>query len=266
MHYLGLATDYDGTLAHDGIVDEATIPPLEALRRSSRRLILVTGRELPDLQRVMPRLELFDRVVAENGALLYCPESRQERVLAAPPLPEFVARLRELGVAPLSVGNSIVATWEPNETLVLQAIRELGLELQIVFNKGAVMVLPAGVNKESGLRTALDELELSPHNCVGIGDAENDNAMLELCGAKIAVANALDSIKETADLVTNGARGAGVVELIEQLIATDLAELDARSPRQQVALACIPMMGSSVTRRTGKTCCSPAPPAAANRR
>ena len=61
---------------------------------------------------------------------------------------------------------------------MLEAIRDLGLELQIIFNKGAVMVLPAGVNKASGLAVALARLGLSPHNVVGVGDAENDHAFL----------------------------------------------------------------------------------------
>ncbi|MBV9784601.1 MAG: HAD-IIB family hydrolase [Acidisphaera sp.] len=237
MHYVVLATDYDGTVAHDGVVDEPTLAALERLRAASRRLILVTGRELPDLQRVMPRLDLFDFVVVENGALLYRPETREEQPLVEPPPPRFVERLRELAVDPLSVGRVIVASWEPNEGRVLQAIRELGLEQQIIFNKGAVMVLPPGINKESGLRAALAALELSPHNCVAIGDAENDQAMLQLSGLPVAVANALPSVQETASLVTDGARGAGVAELIDRLIATDLAEIDAASPRQRVALA-----------------------------
>ncbi len=237
MHYVALATDYDGTIAHDGIVDEATIAALERLRKAGRQLILVTGRELDDLVRVMPRLDLFDRVVAENGALLYRPETRQERALAAPPPPEFAARLREMGVEPLSIGRVIVASWEPNEAKVLAAIHALGLELQITFNKGAVMVLPAGVNKESGLRAALDDLDISPRNCVAIGDAENDFAFLDLCGLSVAVANALPSLKAVAVLVTEGVRGAGVVDLVGRMLDTDLVELDESNPRQQLELA-----------------------------
>lgn len=236
MHYVALATDYDGTVAHDGVVDEPTLAALERLRATNRRLILVTGRELPDLQQVMPRLDLFDLVVAENGALLYRPGTREKRLLAEPPPPRFTERLRELGVDPLSIGRVIVASWEPNEGRVLQAIRELGLEQQIIFNKGAVMVLPPGINKESGLRAALEELELSPHNCVAVGDAENDHAMLRLSGMPVAVANALPTLKETACLVTENPRGAGVVELIDRLIATDLADVDAKALRQSVAL------------------------------
>src|SRR5207248_2082480 len=93
MRYLALATDYDGTLAHDGRVGEPIVAALERLRKSGRRLLLVTGREMDDLQRTFSRVDLFDRVVAENGALLYRPASREEKVLAEPAPPEFVRRL-----------------------------------------------------------------------------------------------------------------------------------------------------------------------------
>ncbi len=127
MHYVALATDYDGTIAHHGEVDEATLAALERLRGASRRLVLVTGRELDDLLRVLPRADLFDIIVAENGAVLYRPATKEERTLAPPPPPEFVQRLREAGVSPLSVGRVIVASWEPNEAQVLATIARWGL-------------------------------------------------------------------------------------------------------------------------------------------
>jgi len=181
MRYFVLATDYDGTLAVDGRVNDETIAALERLRLSGRKLILVTGRELDDLQRVFPQIDLFDCVVAENGALLYSPATRQEKPLGSQPPEQFIQALRDRHVDPLSVGRVIVASWHPNETTVLETIRDLGLELQVIFNKGAVMVLPSGINKAAGLSAALDEMKLSPHNVVGVGDAENDHAFLELC-------------------------------------------------------------------------------------
>jgi HAD superfamily hydrolase (TIGR01484 family) len=221
LYIVCLATDYDGTLAHDGKVDDSTVTALEKLKRTGRKLILATGRELPDLAGVFSRLDLFDRVVAENGALLFDPATKKETPLAPPPSDHFIATLKAKGVAPLSVGRSIVATWEPNEKTALAAIRELGLELQIVFNKGAVMILPAGVNKASGLKAALDDLGLSAHNVVAVGDAENDHAFMQSSGYAVAVANALPAIKDASDLVTKGARGAGVAELIALVIEKD---------------------------------------------
>ena len=146
MRYLALAIDYDGTLAHHGHVDEPTLAALGKLRESGRKLILVTGRELGDLLRVFPRIDLFDRIVAENGALLYRPEIREEKPLAESPPEAFVAELRRRGVSPISVGRSIVATWEPHQNTVLDVIHKLGLEWHVIFNKGAVMVLPSGMN------------------------------------------------------------------------------------------------------------------------
>src|SRR6516165_4278585 len=105
MRYLTLCCDYDGTLAHHGRVDSATLAGLEKLLASGRRLVMVTGRELPDLQATFPRLDLFERVVAENGALIYRPATREERSLAERPPGKFVEQLRRHGVSPISVGR-----------------------------------------------------------------------------------------------------------------------------------------------------------------
>ncbi len=221
MYYIALASDYDGTLADDGRVADATLEALWRLKETGRKLILVTGRLLPDLKEVFPQFAMFDKIVAENGALLYTPASEEERLLASPPVADFIERLRELGVAPLSAGRCIVSTWEPNEGKVLQAVRELGLELEIIFNKGAVMTLPSGVNKATGLAVALAELGLSSHNVVAVGDAENDHALLASCGVGVAVANALPKLKEIADVVLDEPRGAGVTRLADRIIAED---------------------------------------------
>ncbi len=236
MRYLALASDYDGTLAQDGRVDDATIRALEQFVHSGRKLILVTGRELSELQSVFPRLDLCARVVAENGALLYNPATREKRTLAEAPPEQFVESLRSRGVSNLSVGEVIIATWHPYEREAIEAIREAGLELQIVFNKDAVMILPAGVNKMTGLCSALQDLKLSRHNVVGVGDAENDHAFLDSCECSVAVANAIPSVKQRAALVTKGARGAGVVELIDSLIANDLSDLQIEPVRDCVLI------------------------------
>ena len=234
MRYLVLACDYDGTLASDGVVREETLAALQRLRDSGRKLILVTGRELENLLEVFRAIELFERVVAENGGLLYRPANREHKTLGEAPPAEFVEALRARGVSPLSVGHCIVSTWEPHEGAVLETIRDLGLELQVIFNKGAVMVLPSGTNKATGLEAALLELGLSPHNCVGVGDAENDHALIRLCECGVAVANALPLVQERADWVTPGRNGDGCAELIDKLVAGDLADLEDRLARHSI--------------------------------
>ena len=213
-----LATDFDGTLAHNGTVKATTLEALEKLKCAGFKLILVTGRELNELIAIFPEITRFDVAVMENGAVLFHPQSGEVEALAAPPPPGFIARLHERGL-PLQIGKCIVATWEPHETEVLQAIKAFGLELQVVFNKGAVMILPTGVNKATGLQAALRQLGIDPADVAGVGDAENDHAFLAVCGYSVAVANALPSIREQVDLVTAADHGDGVRELIDRLLS-----------------------------------------------
>ncbi len=236
MRYLALAADYDGTIASNGLVTKEVLSALEQLVASGRKVILVTGRMLEDLLSLFPEIGLCERVVAENGALLYRPGTRDLSILGPPPPPAFLAELARRGVAPLSVGRSMVATVRLHEITILEIIRDLGLELQIVFNREAVMVLPAGVNKASGLTTALNELALSPHNVIGIGDSENDHALLSLCEYSVAPANAVPAVKELADHCTDGSEGSGVVEFISGWFAGAREPEPAVDDRRRVLL------------------------------
>ncbi|BAZ94389.1 phosphoglycolate phosphatase [Thiohalobacter sp. COW1] len=234
MRYLALVTDYDGTLVSDDRVSEPVAQALERLRVSGRRAILVTGRRLDDLLAVCPCARLFDLVVAENGGIVYDPHSREETQLAPSPSKLLIQGLQRHGVEPLEVGQVLVATQAPHRTVVQDLIWELGLEAQVIGNRGAVMVLPAGVNKATGLEYALRELGLSRHEVVGVGDAENDHSFLERCECAVAVANAAPSIKAIATFVTTAENGNGVIELIDELITDDLDRVTGTLPQHLV--------------------------------
>jgi hydroxymethylpyrimidine pyrophosphatase-like HAD family hydrolase len=218
MRYLALATDYDGTLAFDGRVDEPTVEALRRAKAAGLRLVMVTGRELTDLFNTFEYSDLFERIVAENGAVLYNPAAQSVESISSAPPPALVETLERQSV-PLSVGHTIVATVEPYEHQVLAAIRDLSLEWHVIFNKGSVMALPSDVTKATGLAPALAALQVPLDRTVGVGDAENDQAFLRMCGLAVAVDNALPAVKAIADVVTAEARGAGVRELIDGLLA-----------------------------------------------
>jgi hydroxymethylpyrimidine pyrophosphatase-like HAD family hydrolase len=237
--FLALALDYDGTIAHDGKVDQATVRALEAVKESGRKLVLVTGRERSDLQTLFPEIGMFDWIVAENGAVILRPDSEERETLGKPPPADFIRLLEEKEV-PFRLGKVILASWEPHEQKILEAIKELGLDLQVIFNKGAVMVLPAGVNKATGLTRALEHMGLSPLNTVAVGDAENDLAFFRICGCSAAVSNALPKVKERVDIVLQGDHGAGVQELAAALIENDLHDWADRLERHSVRIGKTP--------------------------
>jgi hypothetical protein len=230
------ACDYDGTVADAGRVAPATATALGRVRDSGRKLILVTGRVLHDLRQVCPDVDaMFDAIVAENGAVLYMPGRRETKALGEPPEPRLVEALRRHGVA-FALGASIIETKERFADACLAAIRESGLERTLIFNKGALMLLPGGITKETGLKGALEILELSPHNVVGIGDAENDHAFLSACECGVAVADAVPALRERADYVTRAPGGRGVVEFIDEHVLNDLADLAPRLSRHRIVL------------------------------
>jgi HAD superfamily hydrolase (TIGR01484 family) len=236
MRYVALATDYDGTLATDGVVSDSTRAALERFVARGRKVVLVTGRRLDDLAQAFAHLEVFSRVVAENGAVLFTPATKEVRLLDEAPPARFVDALRSKGVEPLGLGSVMVATREPFQDLVLDTIRAMGLALHVEFNKGAVMILPAGTTKGTGLAAALQDMGLLPEGVIGVGDAENDQSLLALCGCAVSVANAIPSLKLRSDWVTPSAEGPGVVELVDRVLADDLRSLPL-NPGRRIALA-----------------------------
>lgn len=221
MRYSAFATDYDGTLASQGSVAEATLDALERLKRSGRKLLLVTGREMDDIVHVFPALSIFDRVVSENGAVSYRPDDRSERLLARRPSERLLTSLRKRNVSPLGFGRIVIGSSRDQTPKIIEAIRESGADSDVIFNKASVMVLPRGVNKATGLRAALEEIRISTDCLVTVGDGENDIPILEMAARGVAVAGALAPVKLAADFVLRNDAGDGVIELIERLLETD---------------------------------------------
>lgn len=232
--YLALATDYDGTIAQHGDVTEATHAALVRWKEAGRKLIMVTGRELPDLQKVCRFTPLFDCIVAENGAMIFWPATNRKQLLTEPPPQRFIECLRARGVTPLSFGEVIVATQETYKGVVLQVIEELGLKLRVILNKGALMILPTSVDKATGLTEAARAMELPLADIAGVGDAENDQVFLALCGYSAATGNALAFLKKQVHYVAKATHGAGVEELIEKLLSSDAGALPEKSAQPEL--------------------------------
>jgi hydroxymethylpyrimidine pyrophosphatase-like HAD family hydrolase len=167
---------------------------------------------------VCPDLRIFDWIVAENGALLYQPETRTELLLCSPPSIDFIQILKNKKIPSLTLGHAVVATTFPYSTEVDKVVQELGLNLQKIYNKESVMFLPQGVDKASGLETVLRSLTLPFDKIVGVGDAENDLTFLAKCGFSVSVANAIPLIKMKTHWITRSAEGDGVVELVDRML------------------------------------------------
>jgi hypothetical protein len=212
-HYRAIAVDYDGTLTETDAPDPEVLAAIRRARGGGRRVVLVTGRILRSLLASFPDAErAFDAIVAENGGVIWLPGTGA-RVVAQPVAPELASALEGRGV-PVERGEVLLDTHAIHDQTVFQEIARLGLEVQLVRNRGALMVLPPGVSKGTGLLEALADLGLSGHSTVAVGDAENDHSLVESCELGVAVANAVPSLQNHADVVLGERAGRGVIELL----------------------------------------------------
>ena len=224
-----LAADYDGTLAEGGQMKDTTVTALRRAKRHGLGLVLITGREFDDLLATCEHLELFDVVIAEDGAVFHLPSTNEVRLLAEPPAAELVEALHAAGLA-FSRGRVILSTRVDAVEQARRIIDESPTPLHVSLNKAAAMYLPRGIDKGSGLAEGLRHVGIDRGSVVGFGDAENDLAFLRLCGVSVAVANALDGVKREVDVVTAEPAGDGVAAFIHALIAAHLFAAPTRRP------------------------------------
>ncbi|MFL6576323.1 MAG: HAD family hydrolase, partial [Povalibacter sp.] len=228
MHYVAIAAGFDGTLAQEGASDARCVHALRLLGASGRKLILVSGRELRDLLERMPEIDVFDFVVAENGAVLYRPATRESAILGQAPSELLLQELQRTGVEPLSVGNAVIRTTRENREKVSQTLHKLELDIQVVEDRVALMMVPADVSQVCGVQAALSELRLSPRNLLAVGDHTADSGLFRFAQCSIAVANATADAKKTADRVTRAQICDGFLEIAAEMLSGEANDVPER--------------------------------------
>ena len=124
--FKALACDFDGTLASDDRIGPVALDALAKARQAGLRVILVTGRTFFELTRVCERLDLFDAVVAENGAVLYFPQNAMIRDQGPEPPTRLLSELDQRGIY-YQVGRVIVGTARADEAGVREALEAAGV-------------------------------------------------------------------------------------------------------------------------------------------
>ncbi len=212
-----IATDYDGTIARDGVLSHSVRQAIGDARSRGVLVVIVTGRILSELRNVAGCLDFVDGVVAENGAVIALPNGHTTVLGRTPPM-SLLSRLTERGID-FKVGRCVVEMEAEFADVAISLIRELELPLSITFNRGRMMLLPPSISKSGGLRELLDALGASVHNAIGIGDAENDHELLGICEHGVAVSWGSSRLKEMANDVIEGDGPEAVGRYIDEVSA-----------------------------------------------
>jgi hydroxymethylpyrimidine pyrophosphatase-like HAD family hydrolase len=223
-----LALDYDGTIACEGELDPDVRVAIAEARSSGLTVLIVTGRILADLQRVAGDLRFVDAVVAENGAVVAFPSTGRSVALAPPPPARLVDGLRRCGVD-IGVGAVVIEADATDAAQILSVVRALELPEVLIFNRDRVMILPSGINKGTGLKSMLRRLHLSPHQAIGIGDAENDHELFDACEKGVAVGWGSAALRSRADEVIDGTGPSSVAAYIRAVVSGRETEAERAS-------------------------------------
>lgn len=227
-----IATDYDGTIARDGVLDPAVRSAIANARERGVLVVIVTGRILSELRSVAGCLNFVDGVVAENGAVVALPNGHVT-VLGAPPPMCLIEKLTQRGID-FKVGRCVVEMEADFADVAISLIREMELPLAITFNRGRMMLLPPSISKSSGLRQLLDTLGASVHNAIGIGDAENDHELLTCCEHGVSVSWGSARLQKSADQIIEGGSPTAVADYIERMSTDIRLPVESSSHRKVV--------------------------------
>nr|QNO50530.1 phosphoglycolate phosphatase [Methanosarcinales archaeon ANME-2c ERB4] len=210
-----IVCDYDRTLTDESLVLSLNaVTSLKSARKNGIKVFIASGRRLPFLVDVTAGRGFVDAIIAENGAVIYDPVNGA-KILLGEGLEELKSAFADVDF--VEVEEVIVATTRPYLKDVKEIIETNGLSVDIELNRDDVMIMPKGIDKGSGIVKAAEIYRIDRKNLAGIGDAENDLKMFGVAGVKVAVANAVDALKDEADIVCSEPYGDGVKEFVQSL-------------------------------------------------
>ena len=87
-----------------------------------------------------------------------------------------------------------------------------------VANDNLVQIMNRKATKWNGIQLMLQACNIAPEQAVYFGDDNDDIESLKQCGTGVAVVNAIDAVKEAADVVVESNDEDGVAKWIERSI------------------------------------------------
>ncbi|MGV3464497.1 MAG: HAD family hydrolase [Heyndrickxia sp.] len=183
-----------------------------------------TGRAI-QMKTISLNEERFHHLTAENPCNvivhtvngLYCKKFDDEidywtKVGQVPPL--YIGDLRKANYQ--DVLKYSVRTGSPCPQL--SALFKEEAEI-INWNDGFEIVAP-NVSKWSAIKSLLHAFRISPREVIAIGDGPNDIEMLRHVGTGVAMGNACEEVKASADFITGHHENDGLAEFIERYLHT----------------------------------------------
>ncbi|GAA3024731.1 Cof-type HAD-IIB family hydrolase [Tetragenococcus solitarius] len=90
---------------------------------------------------------------------------------------------------------------------------------EVIKSRGNLLeFMPKGITKAYGIASLAKDLNFSPAEVMGIGDEENDLPMIEYAGFGVAMENAVEQVKQKANIITASNEEDGVAQVVEKYV------------------------------------------------
>src|SRR5690625_89141 len=238
-----IALDMDGTLLNDeGIVTGYTKDVIQEALAQDIHVVLTTGRPLPLCYPFAEELNLSSYIISSNGAEIW---TVQKELLERHSMDALLMEnLWDIGIKRnhhmwvvatdklfldqnkpdnfydyewLKIGYGQLNKLEKEELLFELEKKEDQIEVtnssltNLEVNKG-------GVNKAAALKSVCKRINISMNEVLAAGDSLNDLKMIEQVGVGVAMENAQELIKQSADYITETNNNDGVAKAIERFL------------------------------------------------
>ena len=241
-----IITDLDRTLLHsDKSVSAYTTAVLQECRR--RGILLMTASARP-LRYILPYNDWigFDAITAINGAVVSYDGKRLEFGIPCESGEKILSEILRHPDVFLSIetskglyANRDIPVWAPvvydkfatlPEGIVLYKILASsvqeplykGIEAALtadvyhtIANNDLIQIMSCEATKWYGIKHMLAHFAISPSDAVYFGDDNDDIEPITNCGLGVAVSNAISSVLEAADQITDSNDSDGVAKFIE---------------------------------------------------
>ncbi len=224
MRYRAVAMDVDGTITDDNLlICPEAINGIRRLKKLGLDVIICSGNVLPIAYAISFYTGARGPIVAENGGVVYA--DGEVFVLAEQ---EKAVEAFEFLKGKVDVKRLFTDRWRESEVgfyqdVPVQKVKEIlrGYDVLVESSGYAIHIMPNHLTKMDGIRFLSDLIGISTDEIIAIGDGDNDARMLKGCAYGIALANASEKAKESADHITKERHGKGfleAVELIEKML------------------------------------------------
>lgn len=248
-----IVVDLDRTLLRtDKSLSPYTISVLKECKDRGMKVMVATARPLRDVIPFCEKIS-FDAMTVSNGARVICGkqcteygicQASAERILHAlqcksglritletgdcaysnKPITEYDTILSDdlVGIARAEGAMKILVHLDNKET---QAVvqKELTEDLYATVATGYLMqIMSKAATKWNGIQTMLEISGGSPAETVYFGDDHDDIEPLKRCGIGVAVSNAIEEAKATADYIAESNDADGVAKFLIKLLEKEL--------------------------------------------